>query len=221
LWLRLSYWVVVLVGLAAFAFAALGRIGDYASGPAVVVAPAHDELRAEVAGELGAVDVALGQRVSAGQRVATLRANGADVALSAPTSGVVGRLDARPGQTLRPGDGVLDLLADDAPREITAFLPADHRDLLHPGMLLRFHPRGDGATTTLTIDAVAEELVDAASASRYLGGAGPSGPSVQVRARLPAGASWPPGTSGVADVRTRSQRILAVLFPSLDATGRP
>jgi biotin carboxyl carrier protein len=66
-WTRWTYWTLLAALVGALVFAALGEVKEYASGIAVVWMGTRDDVTAESAGTVGAVEVAPGQRVHAGQ----------------------------------------------------------------------------------------------------------------------------------------------------------
>ncbi len=66
-WTRWSYWTLLGALVAAVLFALVGEVKEYASGLAVVWMGTRDDVTAEAAGTVGAVEVAAGQRVRPGQ----------------------------------------------------------------------------------------------------------------------------------------------------------
>ena len=66
-WSRWSYWLLLASVLAAAVYATLGRLYDYASGPAVIRIEGRVDLTAKVAGTVASVAVQPGQRVAEGQ----------------------------------------------------------------------------------------------------------------------------------------------------------
>lgn len=69
-WTRWSYWLLVAVFVAALAYGAVGRLHEYASGPAVVWVAGRVHVTAPTSGTVHELDVRPGQRVEAGQLLA-------------------------------------------------------------------------------------------------------------------------------------------------------
>ncbi|HEX6862493.1 MAG TPA: hemolysin D, partial [Thermoanaerobaculia bacterium] len=114
---------------------------------------------------------------------------------------------------------------------LTAVLPGEHRPRLRTRMPLNLELRGYGhAPQRLAITAVAEEVVDPEEARRLLGpevatAVTLNGPVVLVEARFPDVAFEADGKRyelhdgmwGTAEVRVRSEPLLAALVPGLRA----
>ncbi len=66
-WTRWTYWTLLAAMAGALVFAAVGEVKEFAAAPAVVWMGTRDDVTAEAAGTVGAVEVAPGQRVRAGQ----------------------------------------------------------------------------------------------------------------------------------------------------------
>jgi membrane fusion protein (multidrug efflux system) len=66
-WSRWSYWLLLATVLAAAVYGIVGRVYDYASGPAVIRVEGRVDLTAKVAGTVARVAVQPGQRVAEGQ----------------------------------------------------------------------------------------------------------------------------------------------------------
>ncbi len=71
-WLRAAYWVLAATAVAAALYAWLGRVDEYAVGPAVVEMAGRREVLAAASGPVAAVAVARGDRVAAGQTLLRL-----------------------------------------------------------------------------------------------------------------------------------------------------
>lgn len=147
----------------------------------------------------------------------------------APHAGIVSDVRVRSGQHVTPGDILLSIIDADSERYIVALLPGGDRPQLAPGLALRLEVTGYRyAYQTLTIDAVAAEVIGPAEARRFLG---PQvgdiltidGPVVLVRARLPSREfeadgrryDYHDGMQATAQVRVRSQSLLKTLLPQL------
>jgi multidrug resistance efflux pump len=149
----------------------------------------------------------------------------------APRAGVVRNLRIRIGQMLAPGDLVLTLTdeSDDA-FSIVALVPGQFRPMLKPGMPLRFELDGyPQIARNLVVESVGDEVVGPSEVRRYLGHElgdtlPVEGSLVLVRARLAEPTfQWKgqtfryyDGIPGRVDVRVRSVRLLAMLFPAFE-----
>lgn len=150
--------------------------------------------------------------------------------LFAPRAGVVRNLRIRPGQHLEPGAPVLSLVDESqAAFSVLALVPGQFRPLLRPGLPLRFSLDGyQRAHDELVVESVGDEAIGPAEARRTLGqevgDAVPAqGSLVLVRARLPRatfnhqGRTFPyyDGIPGRVDIRVRSLRLAAMIFPPI------
>ncbi len=149
----------------------------------------------------------------------------------APRTGIVGDLRCRPDQYVAAGDILLSLTATGGQPALVAMLPGEHRPMLRPGMPLSLKLRGyTGAPQDLVVTVVSDEVVGPEEARRLLGpevaAAIPlNGPLVRVEARFPGGTFESAGKSyelhdgmwGSAEVRVRSESVLAALIPGLRA----
>lgn len=155
----------------------------------------------------------------------------AERSLRAPRSGTVTDLRLRPGQRVQPGQVVLSLSDRPSTYSLLALLPGHYRPQLQPGMPIRLQLHGyTWAYQHLVIDSVGDEVLGPAEARRILdpdiADAMPlEGPMVLVRAHLPNDRfetrgntlHYHDGMLGTAEVRTRSQRLIFVLVPGLEA----
>lgn len=153
-----------------------------------------------------------------------------DRTIRAPNDGAVVDVRIHPGQHLNPGDLVASIVGDDTELSVIALLPGADRPKLKPGMELRLELVGYRyAYQNLVIDKVSDEIIGPAEARRYLGkrlgdGVFVSGPVVIVEAKLPTDEftahgtlySYHDGLQGVAEIRTRSRRIVVALIPPLE-----
>ncbi|HWN44772.1 MAG TPA: GAF domain-containing protein [Thermoanaerobaculia bacterium] len=147
----------------------------------------------------------------------------------APRAGLVSDVRSRPNQHVGSGDILLSLTGAASLPMLTAVLPGEHRPLLRARMPLILELRGYGhAPQRLAITAVAEEVVDPDEARRLLGpevatAVSLNGPVVLVEARFPEAAFEADGKRyelhdgmwGTAEVRVRSEPLLAALVPGL------
>lgn len=149
--------------------------------------------------------------------------------IRAPRAGVVSDVRSRPNQRVGSGAILLSLTGAAALPHLTAVLPGEHRPLLRPRMPLILELRGYGhAPQRLAITSVAEEVVDPEEARRLLGpeiasAVALNGPVVLVEARFPEATFEADGERyelhdgmwGTAEVRVRSEPLLAALVPGL------
>lgn len=149
----------------------------------------------------------------------------------APRAGVVRDVRSRPDQHVGSGDILLSLTGPTSLPLLIAVLPGEHRPLLRARMPLILELRGYGhAPQRLAITAVAEEVVDPEEARRLLGpevatAVSLNGPVVLVEARFPEvtfeadGERYElhDGMWGTAEVRVRSEPLLAALVPGIRA----
>jgi membrane fusion protein (multidrug efflux system) len=73
-WTRWAYWLLIAAFVAGGTYCALGRLYEYASGPAVVWVSGRIHVTATVSGTVSAIDVRPGQRVAAGELLARFHA---------------------------------------------------------------------------------------------------------------------------------------------------
>lgn len=71
-WLSWAYWILVILLAGSIAFVSVGTIATYSTGPAVIRSMARTSLTARTAGNISAVEVVPGDRVSPGTEVARL-----------------------------------------------------------------------------------------------------------------------------------------------------
>ncbi|HYC88600.1 MAG TPA: GAF domain-containing protein [Thermoanaerobaculia bacterium] len=274
-WMSATLWLLVAMVAAFLGFAAVGTIGEYSTGPAVVRLAGRTEVTASQAGPITAVEVRPGDRVVAGQVLVRfqnareaaelarierewelqlierlrdlsapaqaliglraerdlVRARLDERVVRAPRAGIVGDLRCRRDQHVAAGDILLSLTGTDAQPTLVAVLPGEHRPLLRAGMPLKLELRGYGhAPQRLVVAVVADEVVGPEEAKRLLGPevatAVPlNGPLVRVEARFPSGTfeasgkryALHDGMWGAAEVRVRSESLLAALVPGLRA----
>ncbi len=277
LWVHWGYAGLVLMTLAGGVFVAIGRVGTYSAGPAVVRTQARSEITAPSGGSVRAVAVAPGHAVAAGDLLVQLDdtqeraevdrltgafeaqvrnrmlapaadATGEAVAglrleldraqaraeqrqVRAPAEGTVGEIRIRPGQPVATGEPLLSLVDARGGYEVLAFLPGGDRPQLTAGMTLRLRLAGfPQAHEDLVIAAISDEIVGPAEAARYLGpqladSLSLGGPVVIVHARIPDDGftadgkryQWHDGLGGRAEVRVKSESILATVIPGGDA----
>ncbi len=274
-WIGWGYAALVAMVLGGVGFVAVGRVGTYSTGPAVVRTLSRVEVVAGTAGTAREVRVTPGQEVAAGDVLIRLddtreraelerltdafdaqlrnrmlaptvdatgqavgglrleleraRAQAEQREVRATSAGIVGEIRVRPGQSVAAGDTLLSLAPATSGHEVLAFLPGGDRPQLTAGMAVRLRLVGFSQTyQDLEIDTVADEIVGPSEAQRYLGpqlfdSLRLGGPVVIVRARLPADGftadgkryRWHDGLSGLAEVRVRSDSVLATIIPAV------
>ena len=276
-WVGRAYWLLVAVTAAALLFLVLGKMPEYAMGPAVVRIEGRTDITAVEPGIVAAVAVQPGQRVAAKQVLVRLHdvkealdldrirnefelqlvkslRNPGDIAtretlarlrterdfalaklegraITAPHAGIVNDVRIRAGQSLTPGDPILSLTGAQAEPSIIALIPGQFRPMLRAGQTVRLEVSGFRyAYANLELETIGDEVVGPLEARRYLGkeigdAVQLGGPVVLVRARLPSRSfsadgklyNYHDGMLATAEVRVRTQRILARLVPALQA----
>jgi membrane fusion protein (multidrug efflux system) len=73
-WTRWTYWLLAAAAFVALGYLVLGRVSQYATGPAVVVISGRVDVVAYLSGTVSSVEVASGDRVEAGEKLVTLHA---------------------------------------------------------------------------------------------------------------------------------------------------
>jgi multidrug efflux pump subunit AcrA (membrane-fusion protein) len=226
-WTRWAFWLLLGVVVFYGCFGVVGRMSEYASGPAVVRMAERLEVTAVSAGRITAVEVRPGQRVKEGQVLARFQSE--PRALLAPWAGVVGEVRVQPGAQLTEGDVIVSLLRKDSPLEVVAMLPGEYRPWLSTTGKLRLELQGfPYQYQELAIEEVGESLVDPRQLGPSLGVAPEERPEaggsvVLVRARLPSRSfesegqrlTYFDGMRGTAEVHVRTERIATVLIPGL------
>jgi membrane fusion protein (multidrug efflux system) len=214
----------------------IGKINEYASGPAVIRARDRVSVTAKAPERVYSVEVSAGDRVEAGDLLVRLdgaigptTARGNTDQVLAPRSGIVGEIRVRSGQFVNPGDQVVNIVKEQAGYELVAFLPGSYAQQLRPGMPMRVKLHGDSRShETMRIDSVSPRFPVLREAARYAGiedstGSEVPGPVVMVRslldsAKLTGGAgsnSYLDGMTGEVDVRIRSEPIIICVLPAL------
>ena len=149
----------------------------------------------------------------------------------APRAGIVRDVRSRLNQHVASGHILLSLTSPAGMPSLVALLPGEHLPQLRAGMPLTLELRGyDHAPQNLSIDSVSEEVVGPEEARRLLGpevaAALPlDGPLVRVEARFSESTfeangkryELHDGMWGTAEVRVRSEPLLAALVPGLRA----
>ncbi|MEM8930844.1 MAG: GAF domain-containing protein, partial [Acidobacteriota bacterium] len=152
--------------------------------------------------------------------------------IRARTTGVVGDVLRRRGQSVAPGDIVATIATEGSSRSLVALLPGEYRPQIEVGATIRFEVAGYRyAYQTLEVERLGKKVVSGAAAEQLLGPevAGsltlPPGPVFVVHARLPDAtfSTWSDdydfydGMVGTARVRVREAPILLQLVPGLEA----
>jgi len=145
-------------------------------------------------------------------------------AVLAPTSGVVARLNARPGSTCRPGETLMTLYKGDARLEAWLYLPSHKAGRLKAGQQVQLRLDAYPQEIFGTLTAVISNVSQIALLSSDLVVPLPiNGPVFEVRASISdttieaLGSSWPllPGTSFKADVIRQRYRLYQWLIRSV------
>jgi membrane fusion protein (multidrug efflux system) len=147
----------------------------------------------------------------------------------ASRAGIVSDVRSRPGQHVAPGDILLSLAGAASRPLLIGVLPGEHRPLLRPGLPLTLELRGYAhAPQRLEVATVSQEVVGPEEARRLLGpqvaaAVSLNGPVVLIEARFPGTTFEAEGERyelhdgmwGTAEVRVRSEPLLAALVPGL------
>lgn len=148
----------------------------------------------------------------------------------APHTGTVSDVRARGGRHVGAGDVLMTVAADEGDVSLIALLPGADRPQLAPGMTLRLELDGYRyAYQEIEVAALADEVIGPAEARRFLGedvADLPMPPSVVIAsADLPEETfeamgetyHYHDGMTGIAEIETRSERIITALIPGLRA----
>jgi GAF domain-containing protein len=235
-WLRWTSYLLLAVLAGIVLYVLLGRLDDYADGPAVVQLVSSAEVAAAAPGTVERVAVRPGQHVSSGEILLHLgnvtSGRRADTLVRAPAAGTVREIRVQPGMAVLRGQTLLVLASDRARAQVAVFMPGQYRPLLARGLPLSLELQGyPYSHQRLTIRAVGDRVVGPEEARRYLGLPATDtlpvqGPVVVALADLPSltfsseGRSYPiyDGMWGQGEVKVRSQSILQVLVPGIPAT---
>ena len=223
-WVRWAYPFALLSLVAMVGFMWFFRARQFAEGPAVVRVDGRVDVTAPGVGTISGIEISAGQRVEAGDVVATMELPGGPSSVVAPVAGEVYAVRVRAGAAARRGD-VLVSLATSSRRSIVALLPARAREHVERGGELRWTPDDPAAKNlALRIDHVGATILGSSEARRDL----PpeiadeveiEGPVVLVAAvpveDVGALDALAEGTLGTAQVPLASERLLHVLVPAL------
>jgi hypothetical protein len=238
-WLKGAYWLVVGVLLAGLALLCTSTVDEYTTGPAIIRNQNKVAVSAPVSGTIVALDVAAGEHVKAGDRIAVLRSPvwpagqavraAAQEVIRAPTSGVVTETLVRSTRSVTKSDRLVTILGEPPRYEMLAFVPAYSVPQLVTGEPIALRLRSlSNSPVALRVASVAADTPGPDSAVRYLGDSQRArlpavGPVLIVRAALEGttirvdGGSYPlyDGLEGEAEIRTGKVRVLFVLLPRL------
>ena len=111
------------------------------------------------------------------------------------------------------------VVAGDTGRDVVAFLPAADRTRLALGQPLLLRVEGEDAPRRLVVQQVAPGIVGPSGVRAVIGDGAEwltlAGPSVMLRAAMPATGAAPPGAIGTAEVRVGRRTLLAALLPGV------
>jgi membrane fusion protein (multidrug efflux system) len=235
-WLRRLHWAMVAMLVATLGYLVVGRVHEYASGPAVIRARAKVDVAVLNAGVIRSVDVVLGQRVALGDvlvqledEAGTTPAEPSRLTVRAPIKGVVSRIQGRQGQRVTAGDELVRIIDDGAGYELIAFLPGSYAPQLHAGLNISVTVEGyPDSNEVVTMDEVGPEIVGPREAARYAGRDNNDvlavpGPVVIVRSPLQSARfqsngqhyAFLDGMTGRAEISLRSEPIIISLVPGL------
>ncbi len=225
-WMGWTYRLMLGFFVAAVLFLCLGRMDEYATGPAVVRCRFMTEVTSPVSALVQEVPVIPGTRVRAGQLLVRLGDAGQ---VTAPTDGVIRDVRVRPGQSVTSGQPLVTLSGPDSQLTLIVMLPGDFRPQLAIGQPGRFEVAGyTRLYQSVVLSGIADDLVGPTAAARYLGrdmanATTAGGPVVLAEASLDAESftvdgqryNFADGMQGQAQFRVRSIPIILNLVPGL------
>ncbi|HTE52779.1 MAG TPA: HlyD family efflux transporter periplasmic adaptor subunit [Kofleriaceae bacterium] len=243
-WMRHTWWLLLALTATGAVYLWLGRIDDFAAGPALVVDDSRVDVVAPGAGVVASIDARPGDALAAGQVILRLRGDerggggprpgaatggeGSLLLVRAPIAGRLGELDVRRGQSVATGKRLAAVVEPRSDLTLIALMPGPQRSLLRPGAALRVELSGDPhGHHDVVIERLGDRLLGPEEANRLLGGrasvAVGAGSYVLVRSRLPAvgyrGRGVDPGDcdgmTGTARVHVGSRPVLLAIVPGL------
>ena len=241
-WGTRGYLLVAASCVIALFITVVGRVPEYASGPALVQLVDRTDVSVPIEGTLSKISVQPGQKVSAGdvlvhfygtpEQRERLRLTEADVTervVKAPMAGVVSDVRIRPGQFMVPGQTLLSIVPTGAKFSVLAMIPGQYRPLLRRGSKLRLElATARFSYLDLTVQSIGEQVVGRAETRRFLGQELSDSVSlpesiVIVSAQLPSSTftlegrlvNFYSGLPGTAYIPVRDERIIFVIMPIL------
>lgn len=138
-------WALMLFLLAVAAWSVLGALPITVQGPGILLAAPLKAIPSMASGQVLELLIHPGDIVREGQVVARLQSitdfpQTARIDITAPFTGTVYHLDARPGQIVQVGDPLASLSATDSDLRAILYLPVDQGKRVRPGMLARISP---------------------------------------------------------------------------------
>jgi hypothetical protein len=235
-WLAKAHYLSVGGLLVSLLAMSLVKVNEYASGPALVRARTKFSVVAPHSGVVRSVEVAVGDRVSAGdlmiRMVDTPGTSSADRVAEqvwASGAGFIGEVRVRAGQLINQSEVVATIVDDAAGFEVVAFVPGNYAPQMRPGIPLILTLQGyQGAFESISIDHVGAEVLPAQEALRYAVREGAAavavdGPVVIVDGRLrrPTFSAdrrsyrYRDGMTGRADVSVRQTSLVMGLLKGM------
>lgn len=226
-WSRRTMWMCALFVASVTTFATLVKTGEVVGGPAVVRARVKTTIIAPASGVLGRVQVALGDRVEGGARLAGIAKTSAaagderlESQIVAPHSGLIAAVAARPGTWVARGDPIVTIVDDLSGYEIVSFVEVKHALRVRPGDRSVVSLDGFGVIEEMpVVSEVAQTALLPQEVARYLGNPSRStnGTSVVLLRHALTAASFVSssgsyqfvdGLSGTAEIALQAQSLL-------------
>jgi membrane fusion protein (multidrug efflux system) len=239
-WTKWIFWMVLAAFVIGTVFVTVGTYTEYASGPMVVLDRGRTTLVAEKPGVVVAVEAEPGGAVQSGRMLIryadSSRNNGVfdeavvvETVVSSPVDGTVVDLPVEPGNRVSPGDVLAVVDAEQHDFRFVAFLPAERKVRIEPGMEVRLEFNGyKYAFQAAALESVGERVLGPGEVRKYLGARAEvavAGPVVPVHGRFESAVFEAEGESlslfegmqGRADIKIQSERILFHLLPRMKA----
>lgn len=237
-WTKWIFWMVLAAFVIGTVFVTVGTYTEYATGPMVVLDRGRTTLVAEKPGVVVAVEAEPGGTVRSGRILIRYAVSSQDNGVfdeavvvenivSSPVDGTVVDLPVEPGNRVSPGDVLAVVDAGQHDFRFVAFLPAERKVRIEPGMEIRLEFKGfKYAFQAAVLESVGERVLGPGEVLKYLGSRAEvtvAGPVVPVHGRFETtvfeaeGESLPlfEGMQGRADIKMQSERILFHLLPRM------
>ncbi|MCU1325424.1 MAG: hypothetical protein JWN34_794 [Bryobacterales bacterium] len=230
-WLRWSPLLNAIILGALVLYAALGRLNEYASGPARIRSRGRETLVAGVPGLVLSVAVGGGDRVKAGDLLIQIQTPGPRNSepvrsqLRASRDSLIGDVRVHSGQLVGAAEPILTLVNESSGYEASVILPGSMAPKLRAGMpmVLRIDGYPD-SSERLTVTGVPGQIISGTEATQ-LAGSLTAGPIVVVRTVLKSSTFaangrtyyYQDGMTAAAEIIVESNPMLFSLVPRLRA----
>jgi Biotin carboxyl carrier protein len=239
-WANYSYLFILVSFIIALLISIVGKITEYASGPAIVQLVGHTDVTVPIAGVLSVISVQSGQKVNVGDVLVQLYDNNelnvlkkkedsTEHTIKAQTNGIISDLHIRPGQFVAPGQKLFSIIPENAKFSVLAMIPGQHRPLLRQNSKFRLELNSSRFSyLELPINNIENQVIGRDETRQFLGqelaDLVPIPNSVViVTAKLPTNkfklngqdVQFYSGLSGTAYIPIRNERIIFVIMPVL------